>query len=72
MGGKCDLTDFDGAMIVGARQGGLSIAENGAKKKEKKHPVSSCSVGKNTLLMRMTSGEWPDWSKLRGKCQWTG
>ena len=25
MGNKCDLSDFDRGMIVGARQGGLSI-----------------------------------------------
>ena len=59
---KCDLSDFSRGMIVGARQGGLSIsetadllgfscttvsefAENGAK--NKKHPVSSSSAGKN-------------------------
>ena len=27
MGKKCDLSDFDRGMIVGARQGGLSISE---------------------------------------------
>ena len=26
-GKKCDLSDFDSGMIVGARQGGLSISE---------------------------------------------
>ena len=26
-GKKCDLSDFDRGMIVGARQGGLSISE---------------------------------------------
>ena len=25
---KCDLSDFDRRMIIGARQGGLSISEN--------------------------------------------
>ena len=57
MGNKCDLSYFDRGMIVGARQGGLSIswefhtqqflvfAENGAK--NKKQPVSSSSVGRN-------------------------
>ena len=27
MGKKCDLSDFDRGMIVGARQGGLNISE---------------------------------------------
>ena len=27
MGNKCDLSEFDQGMIVGARQGGLSISE---------------------------------------------
>ena len=27
MGKKCNLSDFDHGMIVGARQGGLSISE---------------------------------------------
>ena len=27
MGKKCDLSDFDCGLIVGARQGGLSISE---------------------------------------------
>ena len=27
MGKKCDLSDFDCGMIIGARQGGLSISE---------------------------------------------
>ena len=70
MGKECDLSDFDCEMIVGARQGGLSIsktadhlwfsqslefAENGVK--NKKHPVSSSSAGKKTLLMREVRGE---------------
>ena len=56
IGKKCDLSDFDHGMIVGARQGGLiswyfhaqhsaEFAENGVK--NKKHPVSSSSAGKN-------------------------
>ena len=60
-------------MIVGARQGGLSIsettdlliswqqflefAENGAKK----HPVSSSSVGIKTLLMSVSSQIGQSW-----------
>ena len=27
MGKKCDLSDFDDGMIVGARQGGLSVSK---------------------------------------------
>ena len=68
-------------MIVGAIQGGLSISEtavflgfshttvfkkNGVEKKCK-NPVSSSSVGKNTLLMRQVRGEWPGWFKLTGQ-----
>ena len=66
-------------MIVGARQGGLSIsldfhaqqslefAANGAK--NKKHPVSSSSAGRNALLMREVRGQGPDWSKLSERWQ---
>ena len=71
-GGKCDREYFDRGMIVGARQGGLSIsetafhtqhsAENGVK--NKKHPVSSILRAEKRLLMREVRGEGPDWSKL--------
>ena len=83
MGKKCDLSDFDRGMIVGARQGGLSISETAdllgfscttvsrslqrMVRKTKKHPVSSSSAGRNALLMREVRGEGPDWSKLTGK-----
>ena len=76
MGKKCDSSYFDHGMIVGARQGSLSIsgtadllgfshlefAENRAK--NKKHPVSSSSTGRNALLTREVQREWQDWSKL--------
>ena len=41
------------------------FAENGAK--NKKHPVSSCSTGKNVLLMSKVRGEGTYWSKLTGR-----
>ena len=78
MGKKCDPSDFDRRIIVGARKGGLVVletadllhaqqslefAENGVK--NKKHPVSSRHAG--TLLMREIRGEGPDWSKLTGR-----
>ena len=82
MGKKLDPSDYDRGIIVGARQGGLNIsetadllgfhtqqslqfAENGTK--NKKHPVSSSSVGINVLLMKEVRGERPDWSKLTGR-----
>ena len=69
-------------MIVGARQGGLSISETADLLgfshttvsrvcrewcEKQKHPVSSSSVGRNALLMREVRGEGPDWSKLTGR-----
>ena len=80
---KCDPSDFDHGRIIGAGQGGLSssenadllgfshqsleFAENGVK--NKKHPVSSSSVGKNYLLMREVRGERPDLLKVTGMWQ---
>ena len=62
MGKKCDLRDWDRGMIVGARQGGLSLSETAdllgfsrslsllrMVRKTKKHPVSGSSVGRNAL-----------------------
>ena len=62
MGKKCDLSDFDRGMNVGARKGGLSISETLLISwdfqtqqslvfaengvKNKKHLVSSSSAGK--------------------------
>ena len=68
MGRKRDLSDFTSVMIVGAKQGGLSISDTAdllgfshttvsRVSREwceiKKHPVSSSSAGRNTLLMRV-------------------
>ena len=66
IGKKCDLSDFDRRMIVGARQGALSISEAADLlrffhtqqslefaengAKNKKNPVSSSSVGRNHVL----------------------
>ena len=74
---KCDLSNFDRGMIVGARQGGLSISETAdllgfswdsrrstENDAEKKHPVRNSSVGRNALLIREVRAEGPDWSKL--------
>ena len=62
-------------MIVGARQGALSISETADLLgfscptvsrvtengvKTKKHPMSSSSAGKNVLLMREVRGEGLD------------
>ena len=67
MGKKYDLSDFDLGMIVGARQGGLSISETADLlgfshitvsrvckewREKKTHPVSSSSVCKNTVNER--------------------
>ena len=73
MGKKCDQSYFDRGMIVGAKQGGLSIsetahflgfshktAENGTE--NKKPPVRQ-----NALLIREVRGERPDCSKLIGR-----
>ena len=62
---KCDPSDFDRAVIVGARQGGLSISETAdllAFSRTtvsriciewcEKHPESSSSAGRNASLMR--------------------
>ena len=67
MGKKCDLSDFDRGMIVGARQGGLSISETADLL------GFSCTtgsrVGRNALLMREVRREGPNWSKLTGRSQ---
>ena len=52
MGKKCDQSDFDRGMTVGARQGGLSIPET-------VDLLSCSSAGKNTL--------WPDCLNLTGR-----
>ena len=80
MGKKCDLSDFDHGMIVGARRGGLSISENAnlmgfsgttvsrvCRECCKKHLGSSCSAGRNVLLIREVREEGPDSLKLTGR-----
>ena len=73
MGKKYDLIDYNLGMIVGARQGGLSISETAdllgfsrttvsrvcCKEwhEKKKHPVRRSSVCKNALLMREEKGQ---------------
>ena len=69
MGKKCDLSDFDRDMIVGARQGGLSISETADLLgfshttvsrvcrewcEKQKHPVPE---GRNMFLMREVRGK---------------
>ena len=55
-------------MIVGARQGVLSIFETGMNgMKNEKHPVGSSSASWNVLLMQKVRGEGPDWFKLIGR-----
>jgi len=44
------------------KQPSIEFTGNGQKKR--KYPVSSSSVGENTLLMPEIRGEWPDWFKL--------
>ena len=75
MGKKCDVSDFGLGMIVGARQGGLSISETGDLQgfyahqslefTENKNPVSSAS--RNVLLMREVRGEGSVESNLTGR-----
>ena len=43
------------------------VCREWCKKKQKRHPVSSSSAGRNVLLMREVRGEGPDWSKLTGR-----
>ena len=72
-GKKCDLSDFDCGMIVGARQGGLNISEtadllgfsyNAVSRvcrggaKNKKHPVCSSSAGKMLLERSRSRSNW--------------
>ena len=51
----------DRAVWVIFMHNSLQFAENGVK--NKKHPVTSSSAGKNVLLMRKVRGEGPDWLK---------
>ena len=80
MGKKCDLSDFDRGMIVGSRQGGLSISETDDL------PEFSCATfsrvaengAKNKkktsseqqfCRQKRVRGEGPDWPKLIGRSQ---
>ena len=76
---KCDLSDFDWGMIVGARQGGLSISETadllgfseqnlcreGCEKQKTFSEQQFC--GKKVMLMSEVRREGSDWSKLTGR-----
>ena len=78
---KCDLSDFDHGMIVGARQGGLSITETadllGFSHRtvarvcrewcKKQNRRVAVLQAETHLLMREVRGEGPDWSKLTGR-----
>ena len=58
MGKKCDLSDFDLGMIVGARQGGLSILHKSLKSLQRMvRKQKTSSEGKNILLMKEVRGE---------------
>lgn len=48
----------------------LRFTENGPeKKKKRKYPVSSSSLGKNALLMPEVRGYWSDYFELTGRQQ---
>lgn len=75
MGKKCDLSDFEHGIAVGARLAGLSISEAADRlsyshttisrvyrewsEKRRKYPVSCGSLGEYALLMAEVQGEWP-------------
>lgn len=72
MGKKCDLSDFEHGMIVGARQAGLNISETAdlpGLSYTKISWVCRESSGKDKIssewqfsLMAEVRGEWPDCS----------
>ena len=80
-----NVSDFDRGMIIGARQGGLSISETADLQGFSRTTVSrvcrewsdktlniqwaAVLRAKNVLLMREVRGEGPDCSKLTGRWQ---
>ena len=68
MGKKCDLSDFDRGMIVGARQGALSISETAELLG---FPRTTLEFAENSVKNRRTSSEvqfcGQTWLVLRGQ-----
>lgn len=79
MRNKCDLSDFEYSVVVGAMWAGLSISGTAAlleffhtfisrvyREWSKKEKLSSDQhvLGEKTLFILEVRGEWPDCSKL--------
>jgi len=66
MGKRCDLSNFECGMVVGASywdfhaQPFLDLEFTKNCVKREKHPVCGSPLGKNALLMLEVRGEWAD------------